>query len=139
MHPRVKLRRKGQATALSPQHWTIDELRKPPFNRWLRFIEPRIVVLGTHDADCWVIYGKEGATNRAKPVTPVISVPKEVNGIFVGSVPVQARRYVADIFFEFPGNFSVYRDKRICTCVNCVRPSHLIIVPHGDYDARFGL
>lgn len=134
MHPGVKYRASNHPTPISPNHWTLQELRRQPFNLWLKFIEPKLVVFGPHEDDCWCIYGR----NRNKVVDPVITATQDFEGRIIETKSHNARKFVAEIFYDFPVYYSVYRNKDICTCINCVRPSHLIIAPHNDRIAKFG-
>lgn len=120
-----------------PGGLTLKELRKAPYNLWLRFIEHKIISMGTAPEDCWC-YDLGG-----RNFDPALWYPQGMVSFNpFDKLPVyrkmNLRRYVARLFWDFPEHYIVYRNKNICTCFNCLRPSHLVIAPRGDMEAKFG-
>jgi len=117
--------------------FTLAELRKDPYHFWLRYIEPRIVCMGTSPEDCWC-WDFNKRTHKPNNWYPQVWVSYNLNVEHPVRKMVNARRFIMELFYEFPPEYSVYRDKNICTSYNCVRPSHLIIAPHNDSKAKYG-
>ena len=95
------------------KHFIIDldtPLNKIP-RAWLQYIEPKVMRGGF--LPCWVWTGKVHVhTGR---------------GLFnYRGKQVQAHRFVAQIFWDFPPEYWV---KLTCTTLNCVNPAHLVIEP----------
>lgn len=136
LHPDVKAITRF-TDPMNPDMLTLADLRKPPYSLWLKFIEPRIVTMGTEKEACWCwdIKNRNHDPSKWYPQAWVSFRPEVENPVYQN---VNVRRFIAQMFWHFPEHFSVYRNKDICPNYNCVRPTHLIIAPHNDGRAKFG-
>ena len=131
LYPGVKLK-----VDLDIEKLDLISLRKPPLNRWLKYVEPYLIILGTHEVDCWCwdLGGREHDISKWTPQHIVQNKPERPDS---PRYRANMRRFVAETFYEFPRHYVVYRDKRICTSFNCLRPSHMVIAPRNDKGAKF--
>jgi len=136
LRPKV-IARQRTIDPLNPSQITLAEMRKYPLNLWLKYIEPRIIIMGNAPEDCWCwnVGKREHDVSKWFPQMWASWHPERKNPVMQN---MNVRRFIAQMFYEFPEAYSVYRNKKICSSYNCIRPSHLIIAPHNDPEAKFG-
>jgi hypothetical protein len=116
--------RSNKVNPLNANDWSLAELRRFPYVLWLLFIEPKLVIFGNEEGDCWCWGGKNRlTTTRMKlQVWAAWNVNDEKPLFRVWSV----RRLVGHIFWEMPHDYTIIRNLDICNHNNCIRPSHMI-------------
>lgn len=134
---RLRFKNKNESDPFNPRDWTVHQMRTNEFTqRWLKYIEPNLMVFGIELGDCWCWLDKKG-----RPIISEWTPQRQIAWNWEDDVPViktwNMRQLSARIFFEFPDHWSVYRDKDMCINPNCVRPLHLIPAPHNHPEAKF--
>jgi hypothetical protein len=108
----------------------------PPYKVWMRDIQPRLL-FGLGSKGCWA-WDTRGTDVSAGKFYPVIRVPVEEWDHRKGKHSVNVRRYIASMFWDYPEDYVVYRDKARCDIYNCVNPHHFMITYRNNSDFKFG-
>lgn len=127
----------GKIDPMNASELTLQDMRRKPYSLWLKYVEPNIVVLGHEDDDCWCwdVKNREHDVSKWVPQVWATTMPEAEN-----PAPRRwnARKFIMELFYEFPSSYSVFRNKAICSKYNCIRPSHMIIAPMNNRDAKYG-
>lgn len=100
---------------------------------WLRYIEPK-VIRGSF-APCWVWKGKMATFNKGttkETAYPVMVVPVNLFDERGAKKQVYVHRWIAQMLWEFPEDYVVYRNCPNGVIQNCVNPSHFVISHRSD-------
>jgi hypothetical protein len=119
--PKVKHTFVGGGDPMNPSRLTLSAMRKKPYSLWLKYIEPKLIIMGPEAEDCWC-WDVDKRVHRTENWYPQDAANPEKSNMSV-------RRFIAHMFFKFPDHYSICRNTAICTQNNCVRPSHMIISP----------
>ena len=122
---------------MDPQRLTLKQLREPAYRLWFKYIEPKIVVMGNAPEDCWC-WDVDKRVHKIDNWYPQVWATLNPDKRRPVMQNMNARRFIAAMFWDYPKEYSIYRNKAICTQFNCVRPSHLIIAPHNNKEAKYG-
>ena len=111
---------------LDPFKLTLAQMRKPPYDLWTRFIEHKLIILGPEPEDCWC-WDVDKRVHNTENWYPQVWATFKPNVKNPDKTNMNARRFIAQMFWEFPEEYVVTRNQSICTQNNCVRPSHILI------------
>jgi hypothetical protein len=136
--PSVRIRYKG-ADPVNPERWKLSQLNTHPYDNFMKYIWPKLIVFGYGDEECWCMDCERRNTAIDDWDAQLLAAWN-----YKDRHPVKkqwtARMLTGRVFYEFPEgpDWCVYRDKDICLQPNCVRPTHLIPSPRNNTRAKYG-